>query len=149
MWSCMSDSEGVPRAVRARCVRWGWTRHVDRPTRRCLQTVSLFLMHGSPAAQQSAESQVQCSYLNLDIDRPVLALSCPALWVRRLFGSGLSLWLGAGILVLVVLRKGAEPHAFQLLLLLCYGLTGFVSDQCSALFVTSVRPTSIVCWGEL
>ena len=47
--------------------------------------------------------------------------------------------------VLAVLQKGAQPHAFPLLLLLSYGLTRFVSDQCSALFVTPVRLASIVC----
>ena len=47
-------------------------------------------------------------------------------------------------LLLSYCRKAPGRHAFQFLLLL-FGLTRFVSDQCSALFVTPVRLASIVC----
>ena len=45
-----------------------------------------------------------------------------------------------------VLQKGAQPHALPHLLLLSYGLTRFVSDQCSALSVCLfVSLQSCVC----
>ena len=49
------------------------------------------------------------------------------------------------VMNLLYYRKAPSRHAFPLLLLLSFGLTRFVSDQCSALFVTPVRLASIVC----
>ena len=69
-------------------------------------------------------------------------------WVSE--SLSLSLSLCVCVFVCVCLQKGAQPHALPHLLLLSYGLTRFVSDQCSALFVyLFVSLQSCVCFGWL
>ena len=84
-----------------------------------------------------------CSYVCLSVCLSVCVCKCVCAGVDTT--SGPPHPLVPADRVPVVLQKGAQLHAFPRRRLLSYGRTRFVSDQCSALFVTPVRLASIVC----